>query len=344
MEKNNFIRACEPGDINYLEKNISNNYQKNSTVFGYYYGPPVNNFSIERGFIIACEKDDINIVAFIYKNYKIYHYSRTHFLDFNSINFYRGLDCACQKGNLNIVKLLFQYGFEVDKFLTDACYSNNLKLLKFLIKKGANNFNEGFKTACHFGNMPLILFLISKGANNLNDGLEKASRLSSINLMKFLINLGADDFNKALHGACYEDNLNIIDFLIKCGANNLREAFNVAIYCGNLTLIKYFVNLGLNLKKKLMYLLIDRYDNKTSIKNIEKIDYDIPLNLNNTQLFKWLLDKNLFNLEKLFIKAYNNSKEYYCIYLIEKGVIINNKKLLNNDNLKHLLVLCGIVD
>lgn len=331
---NNLEKACKVGDINYIKKNISNNFEKDFSIFDRYWGRPLNRWDIQKGFEIACKNNYIEIVDFLYEKYKKYQTKIRRLFDFDSINFYDGLRCSCENGNLELVKLLHLKGLDIKNFLPLACYSQNLELIKFLIEKGADNFNGGFENACCKGNFNIINYLLIKGASNLNEGLKRASRAGHYILVKYLINLGANDFNEALFDACYEDNLDIVELLIKCGAKNIKQGFKVSVYSGQVTLIKYFINLGYDIKKLLMQILAQNNNLKESyIKNIKKI-IDIPEILNELKLFKWMLKKYLFNLEKLFILAFNNNNEKYCICLIEEGVILENidlKKIIAKD-------------
>jgi len=55
---------------------------------------------------------------------------------------------------------------ELDHELYSACYTNNMKIVGFLIKKDANNWNVGLTGACQGRHTKIIELMIGLGATD----------------------------------------------------------------------------------------------------------------------------------------------------------------------------------
>jgi ankyrin repeat protein len=110
-----------------------------------------------------------------------------------------GLYNACYSGNLEIVKLMIKNGadnwndglygacegghfcynnhcacFTYDnahstRFAYDNARSTRLEIIKLMIEKGANNWNDGLCSACRNENLEIVKLMIEKGATHCNN-------------------------------------------------------------------------------------------------------------------------------------------------------------------------------
>ncbi len=130
---------------------------------------------------------------------------------------------ACEKGNIHLVELMIHFIpiIYLNSGMYYACLGGHINVIKFLIDKGADNFQGGMNHACLEGHKEIVEFMISKGANDWNTGLDFASCGGHIDMVKFMISKGATTFNEGLYQACcgYIKNKEIILFLIEKGAN-----------------------------------------------------------------------------------------------------------------------------
>ena len=60
-----------------------------------------------------------------------------------------------------------------------------------MILKGANNWNDGFRSALEHGHMEIVNMMIDKGADDFNYGLELACLQCNKDLMLFMLRKGA---------------------------------------------------------------------------------------------------------------------------------------------------------
>lgn len=112
----------------------------------------------------------------------------------------------CQFGNIKLVKKNFNiFTSEINKCLKFGA-SNSLEIVKFLIQKGATNFDEALVSATHSNKTDIIEFLIQKGATDFNGALKRACRNGNNQLIEFFIKKGADNWDNALIHSIYSKN------------------------------------------------------------------------------------------------------------------------------------------
>lgn len=147
----------------------------------------ITHGALERfgGFRNACERGHWKIVKFFINK---------------SVGFWNfGLQAASRGGQLIIIEKLISHAssqkiiveWNWNDALYQACNTEHLEIAKFMIAKGANDFNRGFKGACHGGYFLMIHFMIKCGANNFGDGLEIACQRKNAKLIKLMLGNGA---------------------------------------------------------------------------------------------------------------------------------------------------------
>lgn len=149
---NAFIQACIAGTLDTV-KMIHASFA--NYVEAYHYG---------EGFAEACENGHSEIVEF-FASHDPYDY----------VDWFNGLSFACQNGHADIV---YRYidrinninHHDFDHLLTDACFGDDDALVKFLIERGATNFNGGLNAAL-CASVPtdkIVALLIERGATGLS--------------------------------------------------------------------------------------------------------------------------------------------------------------------------------
>ena len=117
----------------------------------------------------------------------------------------------------SLIKIKYFYKYYQDDILAGACLGGNLKLVQYMISKGARDLDRGLKNACMGNNLDIINYLISKGANNWNKGLKGACRGGNLEIVNYMILKGANKWNEVLKGACRGGHMNIIELIISKG-------------------------------------------------------------------------------------------------------------------------------
>ena len=76
---------------------------------------------------------------------------------------------------MKLVKLMIKYGAnDFNLGLKGACYGGHKEIAELMIKYGEqkyNDYNWGLRGACRGGNMELAISMIKYGAYEFNDGL-----------------------------------------------------------------------------------------------------------------------------------------------------------------------------
>ena len=74
-------------------------------------------------------------------------------------------NCPSDLGHMKIVRLMIKKGAnDWDSGLYGACFSCNMKIVKLMIRRGADDWDWGLANACRFGNMRIVKLMIEKGA------------------------------------------------------------------------------------------------------------------------------------------------------------------------------------
>lgn len=146
----------------------------------------------------------------------------------------------CQRNiNYKIIKFLFKHKFDINSEnnygYTTALHfvcSKNFKLVKYLIKKGANIYQiSSFYETCLYGvrNLKILKYLVKKGldinrVNGINETiLFRTCYLHNLKLIKYIIkkNPNVNMINiyggTVLYNACRNSDFVIVKYLIKKG-------------------------------------------------------------------------------------------------------------------------------
>jgi len=123
-------------------------------------------------------------------------------------------------------------------------YVTDIESAKFLIKYGANNWNEGLLGSVYNNNMSMIEYFIKLGSDDFNQAMLQAIINNNIKLINYFIDLGANDFNGGLFTATQFNNMKLIEFFIQKGATDFDGGLYAAARFGFDNLILFYINLG----------------------------------------------------------------------------------------------------
>ena len=112
-------------------------------------------------------------------------------------------------------------------------------------KKGINIYNNAMFFAAK-GHMEILKLLIEKGADNFNDAMVSAVNEENINIniIKILIEKGATNLYYALRSAIEEGNIELVKLLIEEGATDLDYPLIIAGEKGNIEIVKLLIEKG----------------------------------------------------------------------------------------------------
>lgn len=131
--------------------------------------------------------------------------------------------------------------------LVRACYDGNLKMVKWALKNGADDFVSALYTMFERTTDKFIEFFITKYVRKsldlLNLCLCLASKRGGNALIDFVIQYGAD-INYGLFGACWGCNQNLAKWMIERGATNFKIALMWACRGGNRDIIDLIIKHG----------------------------------------------------------------------------------------------------
>jgi len=104
--------------------------------------------------------------------------------------------------------------------------------------------NELITYAAGAGQLKMVDYLISKGANELNEALREATARDQLSIIIYLIEKGASDFEGSIFQAIKYDHLLIVQYLISTGIVHINEdIFNIAIKYNRIQIIRYLESL-----------------------------------------------------------------------------------------------------
>lgn len=148
---------------------------------------------------------------------------------------------ACCEGNLvsfkDIEKIVGEeiFATNIDRCMNIACKHGCVKIVEYLIEKGASDWNSYARNTCRFydnyrdeDNIKILKILIKNGATDFDLYLFYACLSGQLDLIKVLVEKGSTDWNRGLIGACMAGYADVASMMIKYGATNFNEGLSNA--------------------------------------------------------------------------------------------------------------------
>lgn len=183
-------------------------------------------------FISACSRGDLKAVQEIMLN--------LHSINQSSI--FEGSRLAARNGHIPIIEALLHVIDSLDDLLHDACLKNQLRLVDWLILKGANNFNIGLRGATGGGHIEMAKYMVSKGAMDYVSALNRACFHGDMPIIQFLIDKGANNWNSGLVGAAVNNQIDVMKLMISKGASSIDYALYRATFQGKFQAVKFLLD------------------------------------------------------------------------------------------------------
>jgi len=130
--------------------------------------------------------------------------------------------------------------------LNDAAKDGSLKIVKTMLDRGANNYNEAMVSAAAGGHEKIIHLMLERGANNYNGALIEAANQGHEDTVKWMLELGATVYNSAMLAATIGANLEVVKLLLDRGANNYNEVMARAARGGQDKIVELMLKHGAN--------------------------------------------------------------------------------------------------
>lgn len=129
---------------------------------------------------------------------------------------------ACKEANYQQIGFLLKKIVDVNFGLRGACEGGHIDIVRKMISKGANDWNEALCCACEGGHLELAQMMIDKGAD-VNYGLQGACFSNHLELIQMMIDNGANKWNKGLLCACAGGHNEIVQMMIDKGATSVEH-------------------------------------------------------------------------------------------------------------------------
>lgn len=156
-----------------------------------------------------------------------------------------GLKGACEGGNMEILEYLFKIydckNFQLCILLYYAGKGGNMKIVNFLIQKGANGWDSLLCGACAGGHMELVILALNKGAKDYYNALSVLceNEGDNVEIAEILIDY-VDNLNGLINSACRYKNIKIVKLLLEYGAGADYAIIN-ARFNGNQEIVDLLV-------------------------------------------------------------------------------------------------------
>jgi len=126
------------------------------------------------------------------------------------------------------------------------------KIKKFINGCGNVSVNALLAVACGLGDRMLIDSMIKKGANDWNNGMIRALSNGRPNIAKMMIEKGADNWDLGTPKACANGYFDVVQFMIQKGClttSHYIEAPNFFLQCawnaGHMNIVKLIISKGI---------------------------------------------------------------------------------------------------
>lgn len=164
------------------------------------------------------------------------------FIEDDNVSYF---SAACAKNNPEIIKEIINFTPNCsNKLLRAAAGCNNNKIIRKLLKRGANNWRECFNIFCFFGNIEMVNLFVDSCLDILDSALGSACQGGQLQIAKILIEKGANNWQVAFEGVCASENAELYRLLEKKSGITCDGFFRNACKIGDLELINKFIKLG----------------------------------------------------------------------------------------------------
>ncbi len=192
----------------------------------------INNFTVLNQ-LLPTSKYIYQITSFVFNNLKeITHDDMYDYRDKGKMNDVLGL------------KYLVKFcGTENISFaLVEVAENGRLDLVKYLVSKGADDYNSALGYASCGNHKNIIHYLFSVGAYDLDFALACASSRHHMDLIEYFINHGANNWDWALCYSAGSGYVDLIDFFFRKGATDIEKAKSFAKRNGRENIVEYLNN------------------------------------------------------------------------------------------------------
>ena len=164
---------------------------------------------------------------------------------------------ASKNGHEEITRLLYEkikdiHGGCIDTSLLniamhEASANGRENIVKFLLSKGANNYNTSMLRASYAGHMSIVDLMLERGADNYDHCMALAAESGKLQLIEKMILLGGRGFAWALRCAAYGGHIDSIKILVSsCDKNDYNEAMQQASVHGWEDIVRLLLQHGAN--------------------------------------------------------------------------------------------------
>ena len=223
---------------------------------------------------------------------------------------------AALQGKLQIVKFLVSKGAnDFNVYLINAAYGGDRAVVEYLIAQRADSVEEALTNAVFRGHTELVKFLIPKLEEKkspedfrlaLNNLLPFSVDNKGMKMLELLVEAGADDFNNLLLHAANVGNKEKIEFAVKKGADNFTEAFLQAVSVDHSRTVKYFFN---RLRQK-----------SGEVNDVAMQAFSHALVKENTKLAKFFVRENAVSIDIATMLTIGAQHEDMLEYVVQRGV------------------------
>jgi hypothetical protein len=109
-----------------------------------------------------------------------------------------------------------------DDILYEASAGGHVEIVKWVVEKGATDWDSALFWTCDRGQMKMAKWLVEKGATDWNRALFGACTMGRMEIAKWLAKIGATDWDSALSGACERGQMEMAKWLVEKGATECR--------------------------------------------------------------------------------------------------------------------------
>ena len=228
------------------------------------------------------------------------------------------LDIACgaaRGGYLYLIELFMDFSDieNINILMFNAVYGGHINIVKYLINKGANDFNRGLIAASKKGDLEITKLMLEKNANNYFIAFKVALNYENLEILKILPDLSIDYYNSAIAQAIAGNkSLKIISFIFDKGVNNYKYIMNLASFIGSMKTVKILIKKGVNEYNEGL-----KGASIGGFLNIAKLM--LKLKANNVD--ESMIDSSNVNIVKLLIKKGGNKYEETMYNASRRGYI-----------------------
>ena len=97
--------------------------------------------------------------------------------------------------------------------MTNAARGGHLDIVRLMLSRGANNYNEAMTRAALRGHLEIVRLMLDQGADAYNEAMTSAALRGHLEIVRLMLDQGANNYNEAMTYAYLYRHINVVELI-----------------------------------------------------------------------------------------------------------------------------------